>query len=202
MSSNRFQKAAQLAARSNTWNTNDVAEAINEQLHEERDKQIGTGFGNLLDAWDKADARLQAHKDMVFDNPMLNFLSSVDAGYYPSPDVLVAISKCFSSYLDAQGDKSLDEAFFGQIHGKRKSYAHKFSTEGWSSEYVLFHKWFELENTLPKEKVYGKPEPRVPLPKEKAAEKFLNDNFPDKDVDVDSFLRSYRRWMVKSKISS
>ena len=101
MASTRFHKAAQLAARSNTWNTNDVAEAINEQLHEERDKQIGTGFGNLLDAWDKADARLQAHKDMVFDNPMLNFLSSVDAGYYPSPDVLVAISKCFSSYFQS-----------------------------------------------------------------------------------------------------
>jgi hypothetical protein len=198
----RFQKASELASKSNTWNSNGVADAINERLQFERENQIKIGFGNLLDSWDKADARLHAHKDMVFDNPMLNFIGSVDAGYYPSPDVLVAISKCFSSYLDAQGNKSLDQAFFGQIHGKQKSFAYKFSTEGWSSEYVLFHKWFELENTLPQEKVYGKPETHVPLPQEKAAETFLNDYFPDKDIDVDSFLRSYRRWMAKSKVSS
>ncbi len=185
----RFQKASELAYKSKTWNNNEVAGAINERLQFEREEQIEIGFGNLLDSFAKADARLPAHKDLKFDNPMLGFLSYVEAGYYPPPDALVAISKCFSSYLEARGARSLDEAFFGQAHGTRKSYAYKHSKEGYSSEYVLFDRWFEIQDNLSQEK---------------AAEKFLNLCYPDKNIDVDSFLRSYRRYLSgqKSKVLS
>ena len=178
----RFQKAIELADQGNTWNNNDVAEAINERLKFEKENRIQIGFGNLLDSWDKIDSRLPAHKDMSFDNPMLNFLGSLEAGYYPPPDVLVAISKCFRAYLDAKGNKSLDETFFGHGHGKRKSYAYKLSKEGWSSEYGLFYKWYELQDDVSQEV---------------AAEEFLTKYYPDKDVDIDSFLRGLRRWLVK-----
>ena len=36
----RFQKASELASKSNTWNSNGVADAINERLQFERENQI------------------------------------------------------------------------------------------------------------------------------------------------------------------
>ena len=115
---------------------------------------------------------------------MLGFLGYIEGGYYPPPEVLLAISKCFSSYLKAQGNMSLDEAFFGQTYGKRESYAYKNFKDGLSSEYVLFDKWFGLQENLSQEK---------------AAENFLTRYFPDKNIDVDSFLRSYRRYLSGQK---
>lgn len=180
----RFQKASELAHNAKTWNNNQVANAINERLQFERKEQIEIGFGNLLDSFEKADARLPAHKELEFDNPMLGFLSYIEGGYYPPPDVLLAISKCFSSYLKAQGNMSLDEAFFGQTYGKRKSYAYKNFKDGSSSEYVLFDKWFRLQENVSQAK---------------AAEEFLSRYLPGTDIDVDSFLRNYRRYLSGQK---
>lgn len=180
----RFQKASELAHKAKTWNNNEVVYAIRERLEFEKEEQIEFGSGNLQASFEKAEARPPAYKELEFDNPMMGFLGYIATGYSPPPEVLLAISKCFSSYIEARGNKSLDEAFFGQAYGKRASYAYKNFKHGASSEYAFFDTWFRLQENLSQAK---------------AAEEFLNRYLPDTDIDVDSFLRNYRRYLSGQK---
>jgi len=173
----RFHSANEMALKHGSWNDNAVSKAIGARLQEENEKGIEIGFGNLRQSYETLPERLPSHQGIEFDSPLEDFLSCIDAGYYPAPEIMVAISRCFNSYLAAKGDISLDEVFFGDRHSKRKSFAYKKHKTGWSSEYVLFEKWLKLAegNSM-----------------EKAADEFLSKYFPH--LDVDSFLRGYRRF--------
>lgn len=42
------------------------------------------------------------------------FISCLDVGYYPRPEVMLAINDCFKHYLSFEGKLSLDEVFFNK----------------------------------------------------------------------------------------
>jgi hypothetical protein len=56
-------------------------------------------------------------------SPLDEFTDSVYEGYYPRPEVMLALMYAFERYMWASGEKSLDEVFFGQPHKKTKSVA-------------------------------------------------------------------------------
>ena len=71
------------------------------------------GFGNLSKAFNAIPRKSKSHKDLKFNTPIEELQGNVEAGYYPPPEVMIAISRCFKNYLNGRGNISLDEAFFG-----------------------------------------------------------------------------------------
>lgn len=125
-------------------------------------------------------------------NPLGSFTYYVDFGFYPPPEIMLALCKCFERYERAEGDLSLDEAFFGHKHKKRKSLAYK---EGKKQKYFVFH---SLWASGMRRRVDGDLNSL-----EKLAEDYLGSVFAvrdwEDDMDVDSFLRGYRRWVKEMK---
>ena len=125
-------------------------------------------------------------------NPLGSFTYYVDSGFYPPPEIMLALCKCFERYQSAEGDLSLDEAFFGHKHKKRKSLAYK---EGKKQKYFVFHSLWASNL-----KMRGDDDSNS---LEKLAEDYLGSVFAvrdwEDDMDVDSFLRGYRRWVNEMK---
>ena len=115
----------------------------------------------------------------VADNPISEFTYYVEMGKYPPPEIMVELMEAFLKYFESDGDISLEEAFFGSPHSKRKSISYK-------QNYFLRHADFEVfifEGDF--------------CSLNDAAEKFLADR--PEETDQDSFLRDYRRWKSKRK---
>lgn len=119
-------------------------------------------------------------------SPLSYFIYHMDSGFYPPPEVLLALLACFQTYFDAEGDVSLDEAFFGRIHKKKSSQAFLDSVE---SKYFVFHKMYVQADRFFHSSLKGKPLV------DKAID-FLDDPLNTKGKpDPESFLRGYRRWL-------
>lgn len=134
--------------------------------------------------------------DRTADSPMENFECYVDMGFFPPPEVMIAIRLCFQKYLASAGDISLDEAFFGVPHKKRESYAYRKHRK-WKFKH--FHSYLDgLERKRKHLKETNKPKKSL----EQLVEQYLSSLFPggDPGVDVDTFLRGYRRWKEEYKI--
>ena len=173
----RFQSTHELAEKLGSWNNNEVCNAIAERLELENEQGMQIGFGNLSKAFNAIPRKSKSHKDLKFNTPIEELQGNVEAGYYPPPEVMIAISRCFKNYLNGRGNISLDEAFFGEPYSKRKSFAYKQSKTDCASEYVLFAKWLNAHKGLSLEK---------------GAELFLKTYSPNRDTE--SFLRAYRRY--------
>jgi hypothetical protein len=120
------------------------------------------------------------------------FVYTLDGGIYPPPEVLQAIALGFSRYMDAGGQLSLDESFFGRPHKVRDSYAY---------QRAMRHRfvWFHMELRL----AYGNAdrEGRRRPSREQVAEEHLGSWFAGDNtgMDVASFLRAYDRWRDRRK---
>lgn len=133
--------------------------------------------------------------------PLLCFLDAIDEGSYPSPELLLSIADGFKIYLSSEGKISLEEAFFDL---PKKGVGNYSASLALKKKYEKFHNAYWLERSLKKQ------QPSLTL----FAEKYFNgDHFiaqtvkqyeisnnikPKKDnlidLDIDSFLRGYRRW--------
>lgn len=51
------------------------------------------------------------------------FMDAIGSGFYPPPEVLLAVHDAFEAYLAADGKLSLEEAFFGDPSRKLGNYA-------------------------------------------------------------------------------
>ncbi|NVJ62194.1 MAG: hypothetical protein HWE27_17540 [Gammaproteobacteria bacterium] len=47
-------------------------------------------------------------------SPFDAFMYMVGAGFYPTPEVLLAIHECFETYINMEGKVSLEDVFFGK----------------------------------------------------------------------------------------
>ncbi|MFQ3325322.1 MAG: hypothetical protein ACI90U_003160 [Pseudomonadales bacterium] len=110
----------------------------------------------------------------VADSPISAFSYYVGMGKYPPPEIMIDIMRGFSTYLESQGDISLDQAFFGITHSKYKSLSYK-------QQYAL--KYAEFQRFIYTGEFKSLNE---------AAELFLSNK--SNEIDQDSFLRSYRAW--------
>lgn len=121
--------------------------------------------------------------------PLDNFEYHVEMGFYPPPEIMMAIQLCFHKYLASGGDISLDEAFFGTAHKKRDSYAYQ-KNHKW--KFGIFHNLYVVLRQRSLEKS-GEPCKSM----EALAEEYLTDLFSSVEhagIDIDTFLRGYRRW--------
>lgn len=118
-------------------------------------------------------------------------------GRIPTPELLLSIAKSFLLYFEADGDLSLEQVFFGTPKRKSGIYANRALRE---NRYLVFH-----DTVLRTRGLYsaaGKEQPSI----ESLAETFIESDhlfFCDEEdeieetlpeIDIDSFLRGYRRW--------
>jgi len=121
--------------------------------------------------------------------PLLLFCLYLSLGFFPPPEVLLAISICFEKYLEAGGDLSLDEVFFGKPHKKRTSFAAYHARN--LGTYAMFHDLYAGGSNLTSRDLAG-------LSLAKRAEKYFDHMWGDSEwvdfIDIETFLRNYRRW--------
>lgn len=124
-----------------------------------------------------------------FDSPLDSFMYNVDMGFYPPPEIMLSILRCFDLYFAYGGHKSLDEIFFGEPHKKKSSAA--FSKAQWL-KYKSFHIFYASgHEALDQGSLKGKS-------LVDKAEIFLSCyTTKGSEVDPETFLKGYRRWLKK-----
>lgn len=108
----------------------------------------------------------------------------------PPPEILLVLDEMFRSYDLSFGELSLEEVFFGKpVKGQGTYAARRYTGSRRKSRYINFKNWMEKN-----------PDVVSKLSVPKLAERYLTDpkvlkSQPDLlNVEVDSFVRQYRRW--------
>jgi hypothetical protein len=135
-------------------------------------------------------SRINRERDeRVADTPLNAFLYYIEMGFYPPPEILLAIQKCFEIYMRGSGYIKLEEAFFGNSPKGKGIYAKRRSN---GSIYEHFHFHVGLAKNENKNSGLGS----------KSLSEIAVDFFNETPlgvelsefIDHDSFLRGYRRW--------
>jgi hypothetical protein len=119
-------------------------------------------------------------REQIHSKPLDFFLWCVESGFYPPPELLIVIASCFRAHIISGGKTDLSEVFFG----KDKQYEHSFDVP-------KFMKYMDFKVKWVKEKSGSL---------QVVAEQYLlhctenNDDVFNDSIDVESFLRGYRRW--------
>jgi hypothetical protein len=124
--------------------------------------------------------------------PLGCFLNLLESGFYPPPEILLALADGFRTYFTAEGHLELEEIFFGKPLRGSGNFSKRKMT---GRRYIEFHLHSSLDYM--KAKRNGKKPPTL----EKSAENWINDEVfgLQNEVDVDSFLRGYRRWRKNNR---
>lgn len=123
------------------------------------------------------DILVRERKDL---NPLETFLYFVDSGFYPPPEVLMIVADCFNRYISSGGKTDLNKAFF-ENYQKKKLLV----------DVDKFKKYWEFHSNWV---------PNKSGSLQCVAEKYLlskieaTDSEFKESIDVESFLRGYRRW--------
>jgi hypothetical protein len=118
------------------------------------------------------------------------FINQVTLGQCPTPELMLSIAKSFQLYLEADGNITLEEVFFGKPKQRAGNYARQSLNE---NRYLFFH------DTVSRDLALNSLLERFESIQE-IAEKFLQSgayygDFDEENIiDVDVFLRGYRRW--------
>lgn len=190
MTKDELDQLVDSALRGDTFNTNEKADEIREAIRAAYESSNYPGLAGLEYTWRKLEREYEVIDRLKHssDNPLVSFEYLVESGFYPPPEILLAIRLCIRRYLDAKGDISLDESFFGLPHKKRSSYAYN-KAKPW--KHFDFYFFWVYRDEFIGHNLKG-------LSLEKRAELYLeNTRYSDTNAgsDVDSFLRSYRRWL-------
>jgi hypothetical protein len=117
------------------------------------------------------------------NNPVEVLSTYLDIGTYPPPEVLLAISDCFTLYFQFHGEIELEEAFFGKPKRRGGNYA---ARRGKKMLYGTFMTMLSINEEYG-EKFYG-----AELSQHQVAEDLFK-RFNLKGQDIDTFLRGFRR---------
>ncbi len=129
-------------------------------------------------------------EDHPSNNPILSFDYYLDLGFYPPPEIMMVLGDALRFYFAGAGQFSLDEVLFGEKHKKTSSLAYK--------EHKKFkYQFFDTHVNFSRQKE-GSSNPSL----EAVMLKVLEQTNPltmamlgfDPEVDIDTFLRGYRRW--------
>ena len=126
------------------------------------------------------------------DSPLEKFLIDISYGSYPEPESLVMLAKCFELYLLADGELTLEEVFFGKPRKGSGNYAKRYTK-------ALYFREFHFQ--VVKEKVHCQLR-NEKFNLERFAQAYI-ELHEDEDVcavnatsdTIDSYIRSYRRWL-------
>lgn len=116
-------------------------------------------------------------------DPLLALSFYVEVGLYPHPFLLHAAALSIRDYLNAGGEKSLDEAFFGRRHSKNASSPRRRRKR---NEFAYLHAL--LESTEGEIK-------QLDIAKEYLASPVAERRHKSKDPE--DLLRLYRRWRAE-----
>lgn len=138
-------------------------------------QKISSDYGQLF----------QREEDEKFASTPLKALGClVDMGFYPPPEILLSILACFELYYSSGGEIELEDVFFGP---RKRGVGNNAAALGHDSVYSHFHfRHSFLEKDNEKQSLA-----------EQAEEMFTFFNLSD--VDIDNFLRGYRRWKERQK---
>lgn len=129
-----------------------------------------------------------ALRDNVSDfaaTPVEALVEATELGYYPSPEILVAVCRVIDKYMSHQGELELEDVFFGNRVRSKGNYSGRIAHD---SLYRML--WFHT--TLASNE--GKSVLNI-------AESFLNE-FKIDTIDVENFVRGYRRWKNRIKVTN
>ena len=115
-----------------------------------------------------------------------SFVTNVQFGMLPPPETLLIVAEAMQTYLNGNGDISLDEAFFGRKHKKNSSYSMSFG-----QNHNLMRKvslWITA---------HKKSDKRASQLNTVTA--LLEEFGDDYDTDPETLLRSWRRWKRQTK---
>lgn len=118
-------------------------------------------------------------------NPLQYLAACTSRGFYPPPEILWLVASCVQRYYSEGGDMSLDEVFFGSVHKKYKSDAFRQKKDGLYWQFSV-----EVDRAHRIADRQGKRRPSL----EALAEPYFDAFIAFDDMDVDNFLRGYRRW--------
>ena len=173
--------------KTNSRNTNSYIEWTVDAL-QSRNYPV---LDSLEDAWQQipSDDLIHSNKresKSSFESPIFDFLSQIESGSFPPPEYLLSIAHCFELYLEHEGKLSLEDVFFGK---PRKGKGNKAAQKSWDRLFQSFHN--DLVFNLGDKEYKNLPERTEEwIYQWKSIHYQLNDG----EMDVDSFLRSYRRW--------
>jgi hypothetical protein len=179
------------ASRYNTW----------DHVREKRKKiemQKFPALDYMEEGWqllsDLNDGILKRDDDeRMAGSPLGAFLYCVDLGFYPPPEILLAIQDCFEFYFDSNGKYDLEDIFFNCDKKKGIGNYSAQQAQGW-----LYQQLYMCEQGERRKSVIDSSYKKKPLAD--SAES-LFDLFNIDDVtDVDNFLRGYRRWKKRNGI--
>lgn len=177
---------------SEPFNSNEKVNAYREKLkasyvHDDYPVMVG-----LEHAWRllERDYEVINREEHPSNNPISSFEYYLDLGFYPPPEIMMVLGDALRLYFAGAGQFSLDEILFGEKHKKTSSFAYK--------KYKKFrYQFFDIHVNLSRRK-----EGNSDQSLEAVMLKVLEETNPvtmamlgfDPDVDIDTFLRGYRRW--------
>lgn len=120
-------------------------------------------------------------------SPLDRFLDDVSEGLYPTPEVISVIAECFSYYFGSEGKVELEDIFFGVTLEK--------GTGNYSAQRKRHERFSRLSlwEGLEKQGAEKMKRKRNSLISMIENDPVLSGLLHDRE-DIDSFLRSYRRW--------
>lgn len=120
-------------------------------------------------------------------SPLYFFLDAINEGRYPTPEVMYAIGDCFNYYLNSNGKVELEDVFFGV---KPEKGIGNYSAQRRRHErFSILSTWEGLERQGSQ-----RMERKRTNIHELIEQDIMLRNLINEGEDIDSFLRSYRRW--------
>ena len=145
-----------------------------------------------------------------YSNPIETFLSYVNYGQYPPPELLIMLSKAFELYYLAKGDISLEQAFFGNPKQRKGTGAEQADKDNLFKEFHriviqeraianLSGKKFSIERLIKDIMARNREEQKAAKKKEGEKPKdywFFPTQYHENNID--SLLKAYQRWRKKN----
>lgn len=71
-----------------------------------------------------------------YGEPLSELASFVEQGHYPPPELLLAVTRMYQTYIDGKGERTLEECFFGKPKPKAGNHAARLARSvmelGWT----------------------------------------------------------------------
>ncbi len=138
--------------------------------------------------------------DYRFEAPLDIFLSDIYCGFYPAPELLIMIAKCFHLYFLSEGELELEDVFFGKPIKKSGNYSRRKAR---SDNYKHFHQLVTWAKEDPDDKHHHYSLEEHALYCLKSAEDTdLDCPINTSEADIDLYLSGYFRWKSKLRNNS
>jgi hypothetical protein len=142
--------------------------------------------------------------------PLKAFLTQMENGFYPPPEILLTIADSFNIYFMSEGEVGLEEAFFGLPKKGIGNYSARLSA---FDKYKKFYVAYRLRLLFKDKKkisltkfaedyFYNKINPIFEgLQDSDGSELIIYNENHNEGIDIDNFLRGFRRWRKALKKS-